>query len=163
LVLEEVDRQLARTVALLDSMLPGQYVLMVTADHGQCPTPDAVGGVRLDPIQLRDEIEREFGGGVGPVVLDLGVVPSEIYMDVGRLWDNGGATLEDVAAYLRDYRYRQNIGPYVPSSVIEQELLSDHEFAAVFATTFLDTLTGKDLSTYGQTRYPGADQGLPAL
>jgi Type I phosphodiesterase / nucleotide pyrophosphatase. len=78
LVLEEVDRQLARTVSLLDSMFPGEYVLMVTADHGQCPTPDAVGGVRLDPIQLRDEIEREFGGGVGPVVLDLGVVPSEI-------------------------------------------------------------------------------------
>jgi Type I phosphodiesterase / nucleotide pyrophosphatase len=163
LVLAEVDRQLARTVQLLDSMLPGQYVLMVTADHGQCPTPDAVGGVRLDPIQLRDEIEREFGGGLGPVVLDSGVVPSEIYMNVGRLWDNGGATLEDVAAHLRDYRYRQNIGPYVPESVIEQNLLSDHEFAAVFATTFLDTLSSKDLSVYGQTRYPGADQGLPTI
>jgi hypothetical protein len=163
LVLEEVDRQLERTVGLLDRMFPGEYVLMVTADHGQCPTPDAVKGVRLDPIQLRDQIEREFGGGLGPVVLDAGVVPSEIYLDTEHLRDNGGATAEDVAVYLRDYTYRQNIGPYVPSSVIEQNLLDSKEFAAVFATSFLDSLQGADMSVYGKTEFPDADAGIPTV
>ena len=127
------------------------------------PDPDAVKGVRLDPIQLRDEIEREFGGGLGPVVLDAGVVPSEVYLDTKRLRDNGGATAEDVAVFLRDYTYRQNIGPYVPSSVIEQNLLDSKEFAAVFATSFLDTLQGADMSVYGQTKFPDADAGIPTV
>jgi hypothetical protein len=163
LVLGEVDKQLGRLVDQLDQRFPGEYVLFVTADHGQCPTPDAVDGVRLDPIQLRSHIEREFGGGLGPVVLDQGVVPSEVYMDKSNLWDNGGANIGDVAAYLKDYRYRQNIGPYVPTSVVEQNLLDEKEFAAVFATTFLDTLKGKDMSVYGAGAFPDADEGIPVL
>ena len=47
----------------------------MTADHGQCPLPDASGGVRLDPIQLWDDVEREFGGGLFDLVQN--VVPSE--------------------------------------------------------------------------------------
>ena len=161
LVLEEVDRQLGRLVDQLNERFPGEYVLFVTADHGQCPLPDAVNGVRLDPIQLQDEIERAFGGGLGPVVQS--VVPSEVYLDTGRLWDNGGATVEDVAVFLRDYRYRQNIGPYVPASIIEQNLLDAKEFSAVFGTTFLDTLMNTDLSVYGETAFTDADAGIPTL
>jgi predicted AlkP superfamily pyrophosphatase or phosphodiesterase len=161
LVLEEVDRQLERLVAQLDQQFPNEYVLFVTADHGQCPTPDAVNAVRLDPIQLQEDIEREFGGGIGSVVQS--VVPSEVYLYPNRLWDNGGATVEDVAVFLRDYRYRQNIGPYVPASLVEQNLLDSKEFAAVFGTTFLDTLRGADLARYGPTAFSDADAGLPAV
>ena len=52
LMLRTVDEQLGRLVEELDARYPGEYVLIVTADHGQCPLPDAVNGVRLDPIQL---------------------------------------------------------------------------------------------------------------
>ncbi len=136
LILEEVDAQLGRLVATLDELFPDEYVLIATADHGQCPLPDSVGGVRLDPIQLGDHIEAEFGRGPFNVVQS--VVPSEVYLHSDVLWDNG-ASLEDVAAYLRDYRYRQNIGPYVPASAIEQDLLDQKEFSAVFATSYLAT------------------------
>ena len=134
---------------------------MVTADHGQCPLPDRVGGVRLDPDPA-PVIEEGFNGAQNVV---QSVVPCEIYLDTAKLWDNGGATLEDVAAYLRDYRYRQNIGPYVPRGAIEQDLLDKPEFAAVFATTYLDTLRGADLSSLGPASYPTATsrcRGLPS-
>jgi Type I phosphodiesterase / nucleotide pyrophosphatase len=157
--LRDVDAQLGRLVDQLEALLPGRYALLVTADHGQCPLPDAAGGVRLDPIQLWDDIEREFGGGLFGFVQS--VVPSEVYLHADVLWDSG-ATREDVAAFLRDYPYRRNIGPYVPRDAIEQELLDRQQFAAVFATTFLDSVAGRDTSTFGPGIYPEGETGIPA-
>jgi hypothetical protein len=158
--LRDVDAQLGRLVAQLDALHPDRYALIVTADHGQCPLPDAVGGVRLDPIQLWDDIEREFGGGLFGFVQN--VVPSEVYLHADVLWD-AGATREDVATFLRDYPYRRNIGPYVPRDAIELSFLDKQQFAAVFATSFLDTLADRDLvSEFGPGIYPEADpSGIP--
>ena len=154
LILEEVDAQLGRLVDTLEELFPNDYVLIATADHGQCPLPDSVDGVRLDPIQLGDHIEAEFGRGLFNVVQS--VVPSEVYLHSDVLWDDG-ASIEDVAAYLRDYRYRQNIGPYVPASAIEQDLLDQKEFSAVFATSYLETLGSVDLSVFGETEFADGD------
>ncbi len=156
LQLAAVDEQLGRLRRMLDERFPGEYVLIVTADHGQCPLPDSVGGVRLDPIQLERFIESRFSSMTGVVE---SVVPSEVFLNVGRLRDNGGATIEDVAASLADYRYRQNVGPYVPRSAVEQDLLDQQEFAAVFGTTFLESLDRRDLSAYGETSYADGDPG----
>jgi predicted AlkP superfamily pyrophosphatase or phosphodiesterase len=157
--LRDVDEQLGRLVAQLDERYPGRYALIVTADHGQCPLPDASGGVRLDPIQLWDDLEREFGGGLFGLVQN--VVPSEVYLESDVLWDVG-ATREDVASFLRDYPYRRNIGPYVPRDAIERDLLERQQFAAVFATTFLDTLDGRDFDAeFGTGIHPEAEIGIP--
>ncbi len=157
--LRDVDEQLGRLVSQLDALYPGRYALIVTADHGQCPLPDAAGGVRIDPIQLWDDLEREFGGGLFGLVQN--VVPSEVYLESDVLWDVG-ATREDVASFLRDYPYRRNIGPYVPRDAIEQDLLERQQFAAVFATTFLDTLDGRDFDAeFGTGIYPEAEIGIP--
>ncbi|HVF08143.1 MAG TPA: alkaline phosphatase family protein, partial [Actinomycetota bacterium] len=161
LQLRAVDEQLGRLRRMLDERYPGSYTLIVTADHGQCPLPDSVGGVRLDPIQLEHLIESRFSGLTGVIE---SVVPSEVFMNVSRLWDNGGATIEHVAASIADYRYRQNIGPYVPRSAIEQDLLDQKEFAAVFGTTFLESIATSDLTSYGETAFPEADPGgIPEL
>ena len=154
LILQEVDAQLGRLIATLDERFPDDYVLIVTADHGQCPLPDDVDGVRLDPIQLGSAIDQRFGGELVTTVQS--VVPSEIYLHEGVLRVNG-ATIDDVAVGLRDYRYRQNIGPYVPQSAIEQELLDAREFSAVFSTTYLASLEGKDLSVFGETTFTEGD------
>jgi hypothetical protein len=157
--LRDVDEQLGRLVSQLDALYPGRYALIVTADHGQCPLPDAAGGVRIDPIQLWDDLEREFGGGLFGLVQN--VVPSEVYLESDVLWDVG-ATREDIASFLRDYPYRRNIGPYVPRDAIEQDLLERQQFAAVFATTFLDSLDGRDLDAeFGTGIYPEAEIGIP--
>jgi len=86
--------------------------------------------------------------------------PSEVYLDVNELRDPG-ATPDDVAAHLQHLTYRQNLGPYVPKNAIEQDLLDNEEFAAVFAATWLDGLA--DVAHYGPTSYGGdqTDPGIP--
>jgi arylsulfatase A-like enzyme len=153
LMLRTVDDQLAKLEAELEARYPGEYVLIVTADHGQCPLPDEVNGVRLDPIQLTRVIEERFGAGPGSVVQD--VWPSEVYLNVDGLRDSG-ATVDDVAAHIRHLTYRQNLGPYVPGSAVEQDLLDDPEFAAVFSSTWLDRHPDyEDISGFGETIYTG--------
>src|SRR5207249_10455352 len=116
----------------VERQYPSDDVPMASAAHGQCHLPDAVNGLRLDPIQLTRSIEEAFGAGPTSVVQD--VWPSEVYMNVPGLRD-AGASLDDVAAHIRHLTYRQNLGPYVPRNAIEQDLLDDPEFSAVFAST----------------------------
>jgi hypothetical protein len=158
LMLNAVDAELGRLVDMLERRFPGEYVLLVTADHGQCPLPDSLGGVRLDPIQLASSIERRFGAGLRTAVQYT--APSEVYLDRDALRD-AGASVDDVAAALRHLTYRENLGPYVPASAIEQQYLDNAEFAAVFSSDFIADLTSLD--AYGQTRYDGdeVDQGIP--
>ncbi|HSL11679.1 MAG TPA: alkaline phosphatase family protein [Actinomycetota bacterium] len=159
LVLGEVDAQLGRLVRMLEDRFPGEYVVFVTADHGQCPIPDVVDGVRLDPIQLGSLIEGEFGGLFDAV---QGVYPHEVYLHADTLWD-AGADVDDVAAFIRDLRYRQNIGPYVPRDAIQQDLLDQRQFAAVFSVDWLARLRDVDPARFGSTTYTGdgVDIGLP--
>lgn len=158
LMIEAVDTQIGRLRRLLDERYPGRHVLIVTADHGQCPLPDSAGGVRLDPIQLESIIERRFGAGPAKAVQS--VVPSEVYLDVDALRD-AGADVDDVAAALHDVTYRETIGPYVPASAIDQERLDQKIFAAVFGTPYLDSIG--DPARFGDSDYTGddVDPGIP--
>jgi hypothetical protein len=161
-VLAAVDAELGRLADLLEERFgPGGAVLIVTADHGQCPLIDANGGVRIDPIQLQEDLERAFG--VSLFGLIEAVAPSEIYLDRAALWD-AGLSAEDLAAFLADYRYGDNIGPYVRPEAIRRDRLSHRSFAAVLPTSFIADLARRDLSRYGETRYVEADpHGIPSL
>jgi Type I phosphodiesterase / nucleotide pyrophosphatase len=160
LMLRTVDNELGSLVRDLDERFPGEYVLIVTADHGQCPLPDSVDGVRLDPIQLERVIEERFGAGLTKIVEYT--APSEVWIDSGALWD-AGATLDDVAAHLQGLTYRQNIGPYVPRDAVEQDMLDRPEFAGVFAGTWLQGL--RETSGFGAGSFKGddIDPGIPTI
>jgi type I phosphodiesterase/nucleotide pyrophosphatase len=163
IALAAVDEQIGRLATqLLDAYGAGNFALIVTADHGQCPTVDTMGGVRVDPIQLKDDIEREFGRS--PFGLVQSVVPSEIYLDSRAMLDLG-VTRDQVAAWLRDYRYGENVGPYVKDDAIEHDRLNDRPFAAVLSTDFLERLRVGDPSTYGEGRmWAEADPtGVPSI
>ncbi|MGH2530306.1 MAG: alkaline phosphatase family protein [Actinomycetota bacterium] len=160
--LQAVDEQLGRVASYLEAnFAPGEFALVVTADHGQCLTVDLAEGVRLDPIQLQEDIDREFGDSVFGLVNS--VVPSEVYLNERAMWD-AAVTRDDVAAFLRDYRYRDNIGPYVGPDAIDLGRLDQRPFAAVLSTDFIEGLGGGDLSRFG----PGAffaesDPGIPEI
>jgi hypothetical protein len=161
-VLGAVDNELQRLADLLmDRFGPGGFALIITADHGQCPLIDAHGGVRIDPIQLEEDLVREFGKSLFGLV--QAVVPSEIYLNPRGLFD-AGCSAEDVAAFLADYRYSENIGPYVRPAAIRRDRLAAKTFAAVLPTSFIAKLAGHDLGQYGHTRYPEADPGgMPTI
>ncbi|MGH2589982.1 MAG: alkaline phosphatase family protein, partial [Actinomycetota bacterium] len=160
-VLGAVDAELGRLADLLQERFGDSFALIVTADHGQCPRIDANGGVRVDPIQLEEDLRREFGQSVLRLVQSI--APSEVYLDERALADTG-ASLEDVAAFLADYRYGQNVGPYIRPAAIRGDRLGARTFAAVLSTSFIADLSGRDLSRYGDTAYPAADpNGVPPV
>lgn len=154
-VLASVDDELGRLAdLLLERFGPGRSVLIVTADHGQCPQIDPNGGVRIDPIQLEDDLRRGFGKSVFGLIQS--VAPSEVYLNPRALSD-AGFTAEDVAAFLADHRYGENIGSYVRPEAIKRDRLSARSFAAVLPTSFIADLAARDLSRYGETVYAQAD------
>ncbi len=163
IALRAVDAQVTRLAELLRSRFaPGEFMLIVCADHGQCPTVNLAGGVRLDPIQIQADIEREFGGMVFDVIES--VVPSEIYLSERTMFD-AGVSMADIAASLRNYRYGDNIGPYVRADAIDRDRLDRRLFAAVLPTSYLDELAGRDLSRYGSGHFVGGeiDPGVPTV
>lgn len=159
--LAAVDEQMGRLWAMLEERFPGEYVLIATADHGQCPPIDANGGVRIDPIQLDEDLREEFGRGLFSIVES--VVPSEIYLSQNALFD-AGVTAEDVAAYLAGYRYGDNIGPYVPKAAVMSDRLDRRQYAAVLPKSFIAELGSRDLSSYGEPAWPDTDPlGIPPI
>ncbi|MCI0632785.1 MAG: alkaline phosphatase family protein [Actinobacteria bacterium] len=161
-VLGAVDAEIGLLAdRLLERFGPGGSALIVTADHGQCPEIDANGGVRIDPIQLEQDLNQAFGTSVfGLVQL---VAPSEIYLDPLALADLGYG-VEDVAAFLADYRYGENIGPYIRPAAVKRDRLDAEAFAAVLPRTFIADLATRDLAPYGTTRYSEADpDGIPPV
>ena len=122
-VLGAVDDEIGRLADLLSERFgDGQGVLIVTADHGQCPEIDANGGVRIDPIQLEEDLNAEFGTSVFGLVQM--VAPSEVYLNAKALTDSG-LIAEDVAAFLADYRYGDNIGPYIRPAAVRRDRLHE--------------------------------------
>jgi hypothetical protein len=161
-VLGAVDAEIGRLVDLLtEGFGDGRSVLIVTADHGQCPEIDANGGVRIDPIQLEEDINAEFGTSVFGLVQM--VAPSEVYLDPKALVD-AGLSDRDVAAFLADYRYGDNIGPYVRPAAVRRDRLDERSFAAVLPASYIGELAASDLSRFGETVYPQADpDGVPPV
>jgi predicted AlkP superfamily pyrophosphatase or phosphodiesterase len=161
-VLAAVDQEIGSLAEQLSQRFgDGNFALIVTADHGQCPEIDANGGVRIDPIQLEEDVERALGSSAFGLVQS--VAPSEIYLDPRALPDSG-ITAEDVAAFLEDYRYGENIGPYVAPDAIRRDRFGERTFAAVLPTSFIADLSRRDLAPYGESAYPDADPyGIPPI
>ena len=91
------------------------------------------------------------------------VAPSEIYLAPRALADSG-LSAEDVAAFLADYRYGQNLGPYLRPSAINRGRLADRTFAAVLPAPYIAELADAGVSAFGATRFPEADpDGVPPV
>jgi len=117
--------------------------------------------VRIDPIQLEEDLNAEFGTSVFGLVQM--VAPSEVYLDPKALTDSG-LSAEDVAAFLADYRYGDNIGPYVRPAAIRRDRLHERSFAAVLPASYIAELARSDLSRFDPTAYGDADpEGMPVV
>lgn len=95
----------------------GEYVVIVTADHGQQPDAEAVDGYGIDPNEVYGDLRARFGGAV------LDVAPTEVFLDEAALAQSG-QTIEDVARFLGGYQLSDN------ARWITQELFGAGMFAA---------------------------------
>jgi hypothetical protein len=98
----ESDRQLGELVDFLNEEVgEEEYVLVVTADHGQQPDAKAIDGYGIDPREIENDLDAEFG----PIT--RAVWPTEAFLLEDEM-EERGVTVEDVARFLGDYRLVDN-------------------------------------------------------
>lgn len=152
-VIAETDRQIARYKKWLDDNVGrGNYLLAITADHGQQPLADLNGGWRINNKEIERDIEARFGEGV----LEK-ATPVDVYLDVGELEDQG-YTVSDVARYMGTYTISDNIPKDAPGADrVPEARLDERLFAGAFSTDFLTGLTEEDIESFGEGIYPEGD------
>ncbi len=94
------DAALRRLVAFLDRQVGrGEWVLVLTADHGAIPDPKVTGAIAIPSIALASGINAAFDrDGDDRRIVQL-VQPTQIFIDETELRQSGG-TLEDVARWV---------------------------------------------------------------
>ena len=155
-VLEQTDAEIGRFLATLDQRLGrDSYLFTLSADHGQQPTPDDVGGWRINTSELERDIVARFG----PVVQDA--TPADLYLDPEGLAASG-VSAEDVALWIGTYTLGQNIPDGAPGSeLVPDDRLDDTLYAAAFTGEFLAD-PPFDIASLGAGDY-GDDGGFPVV
>jgi Type I phosphodiesterase / nucleotide pyrophosphatase len=100
----ESDRQLGLLTRWLDSEVGrGKYVVVVTADHGQQPDAETIGGYGINPREVESDIAARFGEVVRQVR------PTQIFLQKDNIDDDEEDDVAaDVARFLADYRLEDN-------------------------------------------------------
>lgn len=152
-VLAETDAQLARMKAALDEKVgPRNYLLVISADHGQQPLPELEGGWRINTGEVKSDIEAQFG----PVVEK--VTPADIFLDMDAMGREGWEP-EDVARYLGTYTVADSIPEGKPGAdLVPEGRMDDRVFAGAFSTGFLESLDPvvdpRRIEQFGESEYP---------
>jgi arylsulfatase A-like enzyme len=102
-IVEYSDAAVGKLVKFLNGTVGrNRWVMVVTADHGQGPDPRSVGAWPINMGELVADIGRRFD--VAPAELVANTSPVGFWLDPG-----GGATAEEVARFLLDYRLEDNV------------------------------------------------------
>ena len=134
--LQGVDEALGELVAFLRSRFrPGEYAIVVTADHGLQPDADDVRGSSIDPVEVVRDIDARFGD------VTESLLPTEVFLDHDRL-QRWGVDAEQVARYLADYRLEDNLAGENARNARDPVLGPQHRvFALAIRGEMLDSLT----------------------
>jgi hypothetical protein len=98
----ESDKQLGVLAGFLDRQVGrGRWALVITADHGQQPDAGAVDGFGIDPREVEEDIDAEFG----PIT--EAAWPTEVFLKEEVMAERD-VSVEEVARFLGDYRLADN-------------------------------------------------------
>ncbi|MDQ4006213.1 MAG: alkaline phosphatase family protein, partial [Actinomycetota bacterium] len=155
-VLRAQDDVLGEIVDALDREVGrGEWVLAMTADHGQTPKPETTGGLRIHPDLLGRAVDDYFGRTIVQKV-----TPSGMFLHLDAMHANG-ITLEEVARFIGDYRYGDGLPADTERSGIPEETLNRRVFAAALPSSFLAGLTEGTATAFGPGEYPEGDLTSP--
>jgi hypothetical protein len=120
--LEESDRQLAELLDHLDRSIGRDYLVVLTADHGQQPDARAVDGYGINPTELERDVNAEFG----PVA--RAAWPTEVFLELEELRARR-VSIAEVARFIADYRLEDNIDGWDSAPYTGEVELDDRLFA----------------------------------
>jgi hypothetical protein len=146
-VLAETDAQIGRFMDELDRTIGRDaYLFVVSADHGQQPLADDVGGWRISTTELELDIVAHFGDVVQQAT------PADLYLDPDGL-ASAGVTAEDIARWLATYTLGENIPEGAAGAdLVPEDRLDDTLYAGAFTSEFLSD-PGLDFESFGPGNY----------
>jgi Type I phosphodiesterase / nucleotide pyrophosphatase len=130
------DRALKDLVSFLDSKVGhGEWVLALTADHGQSPHPTVVDGWPIDRDELARSVGRHFGVPANEFVWNT--TPNGLWLNPSVMANQGIDEIE-IVEFLLDYRAKDNVRK--GKKVLEQfkDDLDEKIFAAAFPMDQID-------------------------
>jgi len=130
------DRGLADLVAFLDHRLPGQWVLLLTADHGHTASPGRTGGMAVLENALRRVVEDRFDSDGDTAALVQAIRPIWLHLNPAEIADNG-TKLQNVSTFIAALTASR----VARADTIRQGHANDQVFDAVFAGSILPHLT----------------------
>jgi hypothetical protein len=128
-VLRSVDDAIGRLLRSLDERVGREeYVVIVTADHGQTPLDG--GGWAINQSEAVDDVHREFESRTGGARI-ISTTSAALYFTNAEVMRASSIRPEEVAAFLSSYTIGDNIpeGTEVPDEFSDR--LSERIFRAV--------------------------------
>jgi hypothetical protein len=113
----------------------GRWVLLMTADHGATPRPEASGGYFMQPRVVADDLRAAVDDDDGRR-LELVTRPTQMWIDTEEL-RSGGFTLRDAARFLSLYTKGQYVANPAQLSAGERR---ERLFSAVIPGRLLEEL-----------------------
>jgi Type I phosphodiesterase / nucleotide pyrophosphatase len=130
------DQALKNLVSFLDAKVGhGEWVLAMTADHGQSPHPTVIDGWPIDRDQLARSVGRHFGVPAQELVWNT--TPNGLWLNPSVMVDEGIDEME-IVEFLLDYRAKDNVRN--GNDVLKQfkDDLDENIFAAAFPMVQID-------------------------
>ena len=121
------DAALGRIIDFLEREV-GEYVVILSADHGHTPAPDSTGAWPVYQSRLADDIDEHFGVEDGDSLIDKTTAVGP-FLDYSVM-DERGVTSDDIARFINGYRIKDNADGELPEGYEQRG--SENVFAAAF-------------------------------
>lgn len=146
-ILKEADAQIGRIVRTLDERVGrDDYVLVLTADHGQQPVATPERGWMINSSEVERDVEAVF---------DVQARVRSHQLNITSKADD--EVIEKIARFLGSYTIGDNIPQGVPGEDrVAAPRRDDLVFAGAFPTSWLTGLTPRDVTSFGPGSYPQA-------
>lgn len=130
--LEAQDVALGRIIDYLDDEV-GEYVVILSADHGHTPSPERSGAWPIYQGRLVEDIDAHFGVEGESLITQTTAVGPFLDRDV---MEETGVTEADIARFMNDYTIADNWDEELPEGYEERG--DENIFEAVFPTDDID-------------------------
>lgn len=106
-LVREQDRQLPTLISALDRLVGKRnYVLTFTADHGQTPTGEVLGGWPIKKDELTSDLKEHLGDAQPSAFIENRGYYIWLDREVAR---SNGIRADDVSGFIRNYRLKDNV------------------------------------------------------
>jgi hypothetical protein len=131
------DADLPNLMGFLDQEVgKGEWVMILTADHGHTPHPGSSGAAVISPTAVADAIQAEFDtDGDDRRIVEL-TQPTQVFINRAEMQENG-TKLEAISAILLEATKRDLEGAVYP---VAAEVADEQAFIAAFPSALIDEL-----------------------